>query len=189
MDERIQWLEEKLEHEEDIHECEKIQERITRLSSGVAIIRVGGATQVEMIEKKHRVEDALEAVKAAQAGGIHAGGGMALVRAYKALEVPTDVLNGDERLGYDVVREAMLAPFKTLASNAGLSADVCLAEVMADEEDHNGFDFLAGEIKNLLEEGIIDPVKVTCTAVQNSVSAVSTLVTSGHAIVGVKNAD
>ena len=189
LDERIQWLEEKLEAEEDLHECEKIQERITRLSSGVAIIRVGGATQVEMIEKKHRVEDALEAVRAAQAGGIHAGGGMALVRAYKALEEPTGALSGEERLGYDVVRGAMLAPFKTLASNAGLSADVCLAEVLKDNEEQNGFDFLTGEIKDLLEEGIIDPVKVTCTAVQNSVSAVSTLVTSGHAIVEVSSAN
>ena len=140
-----------------------------------------------MIEKKHRVEDALEAVRAAQAGGIHAGGGMALVRAYKALEEPTGALDGDEKLGYDVVRGAMLAPFKTLASNAGLSADVCLAEVLKDDCEQNGFDFLTGEIKDLLQEGIIDPVKVTCTAVQNSVSAVSTLVTSGHAIVEVSS--
>jgi len=183
LDERIQWLEEKLEAEENLQECEKIQERITRLSSGVAIIRVGGATQVEMVEKKHRVEDALEAVRAAQAGGIHAGGGMALVRAYRALEEPSRGLTTEERLGYNVVREAMLAPFKTLASNAGLSADVCLSKVLEDKEEHNGFDFLTGEIKDLLAEGIIDPVKVTCTAVQNSVSAVSTLVRTGHSIV------
>ena len=83
----------------------------------------------------------------------------------------------------------MLAPFKTLATNAGLSADVCLAEVLKDNDEQNGFDFLTGSIKNLLEEGIIDPVKVTCAAVLNSVSAVSILITSGHAIIGVKNDD
>ena len=185
LDSRIEMLEELIENTEELTECDKIQERITRLSSGVAIIRVGGATQVEMIEKKHRVEDALEAVRSAQNGGIHAGGGMALVRAYQALEAPA----GDSatRLGYDVVRQSMLAPFKTLADNAGMSADVCLAKVLETDNPQDGFDFLNGEIKNLLNDGIIDPVMVTCTAVRNSVSAVGTLVTSNHAIIEAKN--
>jgi len=180
LDERIQWLEERIENTEDLAECDKVQERITKLSSGVAIIRVGGATQVEMIEKKHRVEDALEAVRSAQAGGIHVGGGMALVRAYQALEAPE--LDSDGALGYTVVIDAMLAPFKTLADNSGMSADVCLAKVLDNRNEKDGFDFLSGEIKNLLKSGIIDPVKVTCSAVRNAVSAVATLITSNHAI-------
>jgi chaperonin GroEL len=185
LDERIEWLEELIENTEEVADCEKIQERITRLSSGVAIIRVGAATQVEMIEKKHRVEDALEAVKAAQSSGIHVGGGMALVRAYQALKTPDMDANG--KLGYEVVCEAMLAPFKTLADNSGMSADVCLAKMLENENEEDGFDFLNGEVRNLLEGGIVDPVRVTCSAVKNSVSAVSTLITSNHSIVEGKN--
>ena len=86
-----------------------------------------------------------------------------------------------------MVNESMLSPFKTLADNAGLSADVCLAKVLETESSEEGFDFLSGEIKNLLKDGIIDPVMVTCTAVRNSVSAVGTLVTSNHAIVETKD--
>ena len=187
LDARIQWLEERIKNTEDLAECDKVQERITKLSSGVAIIRVGGATQVEMIEKKHRVEDALEAVRSAQAGGVHVGGGMALVRAYQALEAPQRA--SAEVLGYTVVRDAMLSPFKTLADNSGMSADVCLAKVLDNENKEDGYDFLSGDVKNLLKGGIIDPVRVTCAAVRNAVSAVATLITSNHAILESDNVD
>jgi chaperonin GroEL len=181
IDRTIDVLKQELLDTEDMRECEKIQERITKLASGVAVIRVGAATEVEMIEKKHRVEDALEAVKSAQQEGIVAGGGVALVRAQSALD-KTPVENADQQLGVDIVREAITAPLRQMAENCGLSADLILHTVTS-QEGNMGYDFRNDELVEMIESGIIDPVKVTRAALQNAASAAGTLITTSHAII------
>ena len=159
-----------------------MQERITRLASGVAIIRVGAATEVEMIEKKHRIEDALEAIKSAQEEGVVPGGGVALVKAITDLEVEVD--NEDQKLGVEILKKAALEPVRQLASNAGESADIILDKIQSsDLDDNSGYNFRDGSIVNMFEAGIIDPAKVTRSALTNAVSVASTLVTTDHAIV------
>jgi chaperonin GroEL len=140
----------------------------------VAIIRVGAATEIEMIEKKHRIEDALEAVRAAQLDGIVPGGGVALLRAIPKQKSWQE---------YDsIVYEAVTEPLRQMASNAGESPDVILDRVQRAKND-KGWDFKGGAMTSMLEAGIIDPVKVTITALVNAVSAAGTLITTDHAII------
>ena len=180
VDETIEDLKGQIKTNDNLQDCERMQERITRLASGVAIIRVGAPTEVEMIEKKHRIEDALEAIKSAQEEGILPGGGTALVRAVEDLEV--EVENEDQRLGVEILRRAALEPIRQMASNAGESADIIVNLVEA-ETENSGYNFKDGGIVNMLEEGIIDPAKVTRVALTNAVSVASTLITTNHAIV------
>jgi chaperonin GroEL len=181
IDRRIDLLKTELTQTDDMQECDKIQERITKLAAGVAVIKVGAATEVEMIEKKHRIEDALEAVKSAQQEGVVPGGGVALVRAATALQnVETE--NEDQQFGVEIVREAVRAPLRQMAQNCGLSADLVLAQVVA-AEDSWGYNFRTDEMVDMLKEGVIDPVKVTRTALQNAASAAGTLITTSHAII------
>jgi len=183
IDRRIELLKQELNATENLAECDKIQERITKLAAGVAVIRVGAPTEVEMIEKKHRIEDALEAVKSARDEGIVCGGGVALLRATAAL--PTTVVeNEDQQLGVDIVRLAAVAPLRQMALNCGLSPDLIEAEIRKAPENcgYNFRDFL---VTDMLEAGIIDPVKVTRAALQNAASAAGTLITTSHAIVEV----
>tara|TARA_R110002074_G_scaffold18372_14_gene59647 strand:+ start:1022 stop:2593 length:1572 start_codon:yes stop_codon:yes gene_type:complete len=180
VDKKIEALKTELEQTDSLHECEKLQERVTRLASGVAIIRVGGLTEIEMIEKRHRVEDALEAVRSGQLEGIVPGGGVALVRAAANLEV--DLENEDQETGARIVCEAVKAPIKQMALNAGDPADLILHEILS-LKGSDGRDFTTGEIVNMIDKGIIDPAKVTKTALQNAVSAASTLITTNFAIV------
>jgi len=177
---RIESLKSELEQTEMLFECEKIQERITRLASGVAIIRVGGLTEIEMIEKKHRVEDALEAVRSAQQEGIVPGGGVALIRSAKDLELEFD--NEDQKIGSNIICEAIKSPIQQMAVNAGESPDLILYEILS-LSGGDGRDFTTGKLVDMFEAGIIDPAKVTRTALQNAVSAASTLITTNHAIV------
>ena len=150
------------------------------MASGVAIIRVGAATEVEMIEKKHRIEDALEAVRSAQQEGMVPGGGTALINAVKDLDV--DVENEDQQLGVNIILEAVKEPLRQMALNAGESPDIISSEVQKAEYGY-GINFSTGELINLLDAGIIDPVKVTRCALQNAASVSSTLITANHAIV------
>jgi chaperonin GroEL len=180
IDERVEELKYDLIHEENLHECEKIQDRIARLSSGIAIIRIGAATEIEMIEKKHRVEDALEAVRSAQMEGIVTGGGTALIRATANLKV--DVDNNDQLLGVEIVREAVQAPLRQMASNAGLSPDI-ICNTVLNQEGNIGYNFLTDEVEDLMEVGVIDPVKVTRTALQNAASVSGTLLTTNCAVI------
>jgi len=184
IDRRIDLLKAELAETEDIRECDKIQERITKLASGVAVIKVGAATEVEMIEKKHRIEDALEAVKSAQQEGIVAGGGVALVRASNNTDLQIDAENEDQFFGIEIVREAVKAPLRQMALNCGLSPDLVLARVEA-AEGSVGYNFRTDEMVDMLETGVIDPAKVTRTALQNAASAAGTLITTSHAIVEV----
>ena len=180
VEQRIESLKIELEQTEALYECERIQERITRLASGVAIIRVGGATEVEMIEKKHRVEDALEAVRSAQQEGIVPGGGVALVRSATNLNLEFD--NDDQKTGFNIVCEAVKHPIRQMAHNAGESPDLVLYEVLSLHGD-DGRDFKTGKLVNMFDAGIVDPAKVTRVALQNAVSAASTLLTTNYAIV------
>ena len=179
---RIETLKVELAQTDNMHEAEKIQERITRLSSGIAIINVGGATEVEMIEKKHRIEDALEAVKSAQTEGIVAGGGTALVRASKVLnkvKTPTE----DQQLGIEIIKKAVEAPLRQMVQNSGESADVVIDRVRSFTSTTKGYNVARRKYEDLISSGVLDPAKVTKTALRNAASAASTLLTTGYAIV------
>jgi chaperonin GroEL len=180
IEKRVEALKVELKQTDSLKECEKIQERITRLISGVAIIRVGAATEIEMIEKRHRIEDALEAVRSAQMEGIVPGGGVALIECTKDLKV--DVENDDQALGIKIILEAVKEPLRQMASNAGLSPDVVVEKVKSLKENQ-GFNFSTGEIVDLLAAGVIDPAKVTRCALQNATSVAGTLITTNHAII------
>tara|TARA_R110002073_G_scaffold317593_1_gene491188 strand:- start:1847 stop:3424 length:1578 start_codon:yes stop_codon:yes gene_type:complete len=189
VEKRIESLKVELEQTDNLNECETIQERITRLASGVAVIRVGAATEIEMIEKKHRIEDAVEAVKAAMDEGIVPGGGVALLRAVEDLKyIHSGAGNweDDRALGYAAVVGACTAPLRQMASNAGQSPDIVLHRLL-NEEKYNGWNFATEKIEDMLESGVIDPAKVTRCALQNASSAAGTLITTGHAIVEVGN--
>jgi chaperonin GroEL len=180
IEKRVETLKAQLSDTENLHECERLQDRITKLASGVAVIRVGGATEIEMIEKKHRIEDALEAVKSAQQEGIVAGGGTALVRASANLEI--DVANEEQELGVEIIKGAIQEPLKQMATNAGSSPDLTVSRIL-DAEDSQGWDFSTGNFVDLFESGILDPAKVTRCALQNAASAAGTLLTANYAIV------
>ena len=179
--EQITNLKEGIEENESIQECERLQERVTRLASGVAIIRVGASTEIEMIEKKHRLEDALEAVKSAQERGIVPGGGIALLRAASKLEVETD--NTEQECGARIILDAASSPLKQMLSNAGCSPDVIIEKVLDVDDSNYGYNVANSEYVDMYEKGIIDPVKVTCCALENATSVVSTLITTDHSIV------
>ncbi len=181
IDKTITLLKQQSKDTDDMRECELLQERITKLAAGVAVIRVGAHTEVEMVEKKHRIEDALEAVKSAQQEGVVAGGGVALLRAATAL---TEVVveNEDQRFGVDIVCQALAAPLRQMALNAGLSPDLIEAQIKSASEN-SGYNFRDFSIVDMFQAGIIDPVKVTRTALQNAASAAGTLITTSHAIV------
>ena len=183
IDKYINLLKKELQTTEDMRECGKIQERITKLAAGVAVINVGAPTEVEMIEKKHRVEDALEAVKSAQEEGLVPGGGIALIRAAPALDT-AEIENGDQQFGIDIVRRATAAPLRQMATNCGLSPDLIESQIREAPKSY-GYNFRDFLLVDMLEAGIIDPVKVTRTALQNAASAAGTLITTSHAIVEV----
>ena len=182
IDTRITAVKNEIQQTENLQECERLQERITRLASGVAIIRVGAATEVEMIEKKHRIDDALEAVRSAQEEGIVPGGGVALLRAVTDLSITLD--NEEQTLGAKIVLKACEAPLRTMARNAGESEDIII-KMVRDAQGDEGYDFLNRCMVATYERGIIDPKKVTRCALQNAASAAGTLLTTSHAIVKV----
>lgn len=180
IDETIETIKAQIRQTDNLSECERLQDRITRLASGVAVIRVGAATEVEMIEKRHRIDDALEAVRSAQQEGIVPGGGVALLRATNDLFVETD--NEEQSLGAQVVIKACEAPLRQMAINAGESADIVVTNVK-NETDDRGYDFLDRTMVSTYDVGIIDPCKVTKCALKNAASAAGTLLTTSHAIV------
>lgn len=181
IEERIDTLKEEIAKEDDLHLCQILQERITRLASSIAIIKVGASSEVELIEKRHRVEDALEAVRSAQKDGIHCGGGVSLVKAYRSIKVPKNLSEG-EALGFTVVRESLKAPLYQMAKNGGLPPDIIFEKVSKLKGD-SGINMADGKVVNMIEAGIIDPVRVTCSAIKNAISVSSTLITTDHAII------
>jgi chaperonin GroEL len=182
IEDRIEAIKTEIKQTDDLNECSRLQERITRLASGIAVIRVGASTEVEMIEKKHRIDDALEAVKSAQEEGIIAGGGVSLLKLARRLHFTLD--NEEQDLGAKIVLKACEAPVRMMARNAGESEDL-VVEMIVNSEDNECYDFLSRKMTNAFEVGIIDPKKVTRCALQNAASAAGTLLTTSHAIVKV----
>src|SRR5271170_5075679 len=159
------------------YDKEKLQERLAKLAGGVAVIKVGGATEVEVKERKDRVDDALHATRAAVEEGIVAGGGVALARASKILEhVKFD--NADQKFGIDIVRKAVQTPLRQIAENAGEDGAVVAGKVLENDSYDFGFDAQNGEFKDLVKAGIIDPTKVVRTALQDAASVAGLLVTT-----------
>ena len=178
IDSRIDSLKSEIKQTEDMDECKRLQERITRLISGVSIIKVGGATEVEMIERKHRIEDALEAVKAAQEEGIVPGGGATLLRCKK---FKIDAENEDQTYGANIIRKSLESPIRQMSRNSGESEDLILN--LVEQETHNyGYNFRSRKLINMLEGGVVDPAKVIRVALQNAISVASTLITTNNAI-------
>jgi len=164
---------------------EKLQERLAKLAGGVAVIRVGAATETEMKEAKLRMEDALNATRAAVEEGIISGGGAAYVHCIKKVAALADTLEGDEKTGARIICKAMEAPLFHIASNAGLEGAVIVNKVK-EADDAIGFDAYKEEYVNMVESGIIDPVKVTRTALQNATSIASTLLTTESVVADIK---
>jgi len=180
IDETIETVKAQIQQIENLPECERLQERITRLASGVAVIKVGAQTEVEMIEKRHRIDDSLEAVRSAQQEGIIPGGGVALLRATQDLFVETN--NEEQSLGAQVVLKACEAPLRQMAINAGESPDIIVTNIKNEVGD-TGYDFLERCMVSTYEKGIIDPCKVTKCALKNAASAAGILLTTSHAVV------
>jgi chaperonin GroEL len=177
---RIEQIRKQIEDTDSDYDREKLQERLAKLAGGVAVIRVGAATEAELKEKKARVEDALHATRAAVEEGIVAGGGVALIRAEKAL---ADLaLEGDESLGANVVRDAITAPLRQIAANSGLDGSVVLSRVREKSGDF-GLNAATEQYTDLVKDGIIDPTKVVRSALQNAASVASLLVTTECAVV------
>ena len=172
---RVNQIRKQIEETTSDYDREKLQERLAKLSGGVAVINVGAATETEMKEKKARVEDALHATRAAVEEGIVPGGGVALLRAVKALD--SLKLSGDEAVGADIVRRAVEEPLRTLASNGGFEGSVMVNKVLAGK-GAEGYDIATGEYVDLLKAGIIDPKKVTRSALQNAASISGLLLTT-----------
>jgi chaperonin GroEL len=177
IDARINQIKAQLTESDSEFDKEKLQERLAKLSGGVAVIRVGAATETEMKEKKLRMEDALNATRAAVEEGIIAGGGSAYIHASKFVEIMVSKLEGDEKTGANIVLKALEAPLYNIAVNAGLKGDVIVNNVK-DNLSCIGFDAYHEEYIDMVEKGIIDPVKVTKTALRNACSVASTLLTT-----------
>ena len=157
---------------------EKLQERLAKLSGGVAVIKVGAATEVEMKEKKLRIEDALNAAKAAVEEGIVAGGGTAPLHTTAAVDAVIDVLEGDERTGARIVRKALEAPLRQIAANAGLEGSVIIDKIMSGSDANYGFDAQKEVYGDMIKAGIVDPTKVTRSALENAASVASMVLTT-----------
>jgi len=177
VDKRIKLIDDLLIAAVSDYDKEKLQERLAKLTSGVAVIKVGANTEVEQKEKKMRVEDSLCATKAAIDEGVIEGGGTAYLNASRKLLVPPG-LNEDEKIGYSIIKSALTSPIRIIAQNSGISAE----EVMARITDKHGYNFLTDEYGDLYEMGIIDPVKVVKCALQNAAGVAGTLLTTEVAI-------
>lgn len=180
---RIAQIRAQIETTTSDYDREKLQERLAKLSGGVAVIKVGAASEVEMKEKKDRVDDALSATKAAVEEGIVVGGGVALICAGEKVKLN---LKGDEAIGYDIIKRAITAPLRQIAQNAGYDEGVVVNEILKAKKDNYGFDASNGEYGDLIEKGIIDPLKVERIALQNAVSVSSLLLTTEATIHEIK---
>ena len=174
---RINQIKAEIENTDSDWDREKLQERLAKLAGGVAVIKVGAATEVELKEKKHRIEDAVSATRAAIEEGVVAGGGTALIRARGAVRAVVESLKGDESTGASIVWESLTAPARTIADNAGLEGGVIVQQVEA-EEGNIGLNAVTGGLEDLVKAGIIDPAKVTRAALQNAASIAALVLTT-----------
>jgi chaperonin GroEL len=173
---RIKQLRAQIEETTSDYDREKLQERLAKLAGGVAVIKVGAATETEMKEKKARVEDALHATRAAVEEGIVPGGGVALLRGIRALadlKVP-----GDEQIGLDIVKRACEEPLRQIVGNAGFEGAIVIERIRGNENNDYGFNAATGQYEDLVKAGVIDPTKVTRTALQNASSIAALMLTT-----------
>ncbi|WP_273723735.1 chaperonin GroEL [Bartonella sp. AU18XJBT] len=184
---RVNQIKAQIEETTSDYDREKLQERLAKLAGGVAVIRVGGATEVEVKEKKDRVDDALNATRAAVEEGIVAGGGTALLRAANALTVKGN--NPDQEAGIHIVRRALQAPARQIATNAGEEAAIIVGRVLENNADTYGYNTATGEFGDLIALGIVDPVKVVRSALQNAASIASLLITTEAMVAEVPKKD
>jgi chaperonin GroEL len=180
IDGRIKQLRAQIEETTSDYDREKLQERLAKLVGGVAVIRVGAATESEMKEKKARVEDAMHATKAAAEEGIVVGGGVAYLRALGALNKLK--LTGDQQIGVNIIKKALEAPLKNIAWNAGVDGAV-MVEKIKEEKGSVGFNAQSLQMEDLVKAGVVDPTKVTRIALQNAASISSLLLTTEAAVV------
>jgi chaperonin GroEL len=173
---RVKQLRAQIEETTSDYDREKLQERLAKLVGGVAVIRVGAATETEMKEKKARVEDAMHATRAAVAEGIVPGGGVALLRAASALEKLE--AKGDEQIGINVVRRALEEPLRWIAQNAGHEGAIVVEKVRANKDDSYAYNAQTDTYEDMVKAGVIDPAKVTRTALQNAASIASLMLTT-----------
>ena len=172
---RVKQIRRQIDETTSDYDREKLQERLAKLAGGVAVINVGAATETEMKEKKARVEDALHATRAAVEEGIVAGGGVALLRTFKAIEALK--LEGDEAIGAQIVRRAIESPIRMLCANAGVEGAVVVGQIIASKGNF-GYNVATGEYEDLVKAGVVDPTKVTRTALQNAASVAGLLLTT-----------
>ncbi len=182
---RVGQIRKQIEETTSDFDKEKLQERLAKLSGGVAVIQVGAATETELKERKLRIEDALNATRAAVEEGIVVGGGVALVNVISAVEALLETTEGDERTGVRIIRRALEEPLRQIAENAGLEGSVIVEKVINSEKGI-GFDALNEKYVNMIEAGIVDPTKVTRSALQNAASISAMLLTTESAIVDIK---
>ena len=177
IEDRITQIKAQVEETTSDYDKEKLQERLAKLAGGVAVIRVGGATEVEVKERKDRVDDAMHATRAAVEEGILPGGGVALLRAAEALK-KIRTSNDDQRIGVEIVRKALSWPARQIVINAGEDGSVIVGKILEKDQYAWGFDAQTGEYANLVQKGIIDPTKVVRTAIQNAASVAGLLITT-----------
>jgi chaperonin GroEL len=180
---RVNEIRSQIEKTTSDYDKEKLQERLAKLVGGVAIIQVGAATETELKEKKARVEDALHATRAAVEEGIVPGGGVALIRAIPAVDELIKTLDGDEKIGAQIVRRSLEEPLRMIVTNAGEEGAVVVAKVLASKEQNYGYNALTGIFEDLVKAGVIDPTKVTRTALQNAASIAGLLLTTEAMVV------
>lgn len=188
IDARASILRGQIEKTTSDYDREKLQERLARIAGGVAVIKVGAATEMEMKNKKYKIEDALNATRAAVEEGILPGGGTAFVKITNKLAA-LQLDDADEQIGVQIVQEAITYPVRQIANNAGFKGDWVVEEVRANSDFVNGFDAKTGEFKNLVQAGIIDPAKVLRVGLQNAVSAAAMILTTDAVIADIPKKD
>jgi chaperonin GroEL len=174
---RVGQIKQQIEETTSDYDKEKLQERLAKLAGGVAVLKVGGATEVEVKEKKDRVDDALNATRAAVEEGIVPGGGVALLRAVKALD-KVEYANEDQKAGINIVRKAIQTPARVIATNAGEDGAVIAGKILDNQSYNYGYNAQSGEYGDLVAQGVIDPAKVVRTALQDAASVAGLLITT-----------
>ena len=183
---RVSQIRAQIESSTSDFDREKLHERLAKLAGGVAVIKVGAATEVEMKEKKLRIEDALAATKAAVEEGIVAGGGTALLNTISSVAALVDTLEGDEKTGAKIVLKALEEPVRQIAANAGLEGSVIVNNIMTANKVGYGFNALTEEYADMMDSGIVDPTKVTRSALQNAASVASMILTTESLVADIK---
>ncbi len=185
---RIQQLKNQIEASDSDYDREKLQERLAKLTGGVAIVSVGADTEADMKQKKARVEDALHATRAAVEEGVLPGGGVALIRAQEAIEKARSGAKGDEKIGVDIILNAVTAPLKQIADNCGIDGSVVVDEIK-DKPKNHGYNAHSGEYVDMVKAGVIDPVKVVRTALGNAASIAGLLLTTEAMVTNLESED